>query len=116
MRIQVKGRNISVSDELREQVEKRFLKISRQLPELARLDVELWEERNPRIADSQVAEVTLHLKGTSPLRARDASPQMAHSINLVYEELARQVKRHRAKQRHRRELRLSSPRSASATL
>jgi putative sigma-54 modulation protein len=114
MRIQTKGRNISVSDELREHVEKRFLKLSRQVSELARLDVELWEERNPRIADSQVVEVTLHLKGTSPLRARDSSPTMTHSINLCYEELARQVKRHKVKQRHRRDLRLSSPRSASA--
>ena len=116
MRIQIKGRNISVSDELREHVEKRFLKISRQVPELARLEVELWEERNPRIADSQVAEVTLHLKGTPPLRARDASRQMPHSVNLCYEELARQVKRHRAKQRHRREQRHRSEPGVSAAL
>lgn len=116
MRIQIKGRNISVSDQLREHVERRFLKISKQLPELSRLDVEVWEERNPRIADCEVVEVTLHVKGRPPLRARDASPNMDHSVNLVYEELAKQVKRHKAKQRRRREQRSSAGHGVSPAL
>ena len=56
--------------------------MARQVSELAELEVELSEERNPAIADSQVAEATLHLKGVT-LRARDASPDMIHSINLA---------------------------------
>jgi putative sigma-54 modulation protein len=51
-----------------------------------------------------VAEATLHLKGVT-LRARDASPDIAHSINLCADELAVQVKRHRDKRRNRRESR-----------
>jgi putative sigma-54 modulation protein len=104
MRIEVKGRNLHVSEDLREHVEKRFRKISKQVSELAELEVELYEERNPAIADSQVAEVTLHLKGVT-LRARDATPDIAHSINLCSDELSRQVKRHRDKRRKRRESR-----------
>ena len=42
---------------------------SKQVSTLAELEVELMEERNPAIADSQVAEVTLHLKGVT-LRAQ----------------------------------------------
>ncbi len=104
MRIAVKGRNTPVTEELREHVEKRFGKIARQVSPLAELEVELREERNPAIADSQVAEVTLHLKGVT-LRARDSSPDMLHSVNLCADELARQVKRHRDKRRKRRESR-----------
>ena len=64
--------------------------------------MELIEERNPSIRDdSQVAEVTLHLKGAT-LRAREASEDMNHSVNLVAEDIARQVKRHRDKRRGRR--------------
>jgi putative sigma-54 modulation protein len=107
MRIEVKGRNLHVSEDLREHVEKRFRKISKQVSELADLEVELYEERNPAIADSQVAEVTLHLKGVT-LRARDASPDIAHSINLCSDELSRQVKRHRDKRRKRRESRAAA--------
>jgi putative sigma-54 modulation protein len=104
MRISVKGRNLPVSDELREHVAKRFNKVARQVSELAELEVEVFEERNPAIADSQVAEATLHLKRVT-LRARDASPDIVHSINLVSDELAKQVKRHREKRRKRREAR-----------
>ena len=107
MRIEVKGRNLSVSEDLREHVEKRFHKIARQVSELAELEVELYEERNPAIADSQVAEATLHLKGVT-LRARDCSPDIAHSINLCADELAIQVKRHRDKRRKRRESRAAA--------
>lgn len=104
MRISVKGRNLPVSDDLRDHVTKRFNKVERQVSELAELEVELFEERNPAIADSQVAEATLHLKGVT-LRARDASPDIVHSINLVSDELTKQVKRHREKRRKRREAR-----------
>jgi putative sigma-54 modulation protein len=107
MRIEVKGRNLPVSDDLREHVEKRFRKVSRQVSELAELEVEVFEERNPAIADSQIAEATLHLKGVT-LRARDASPDLVRSINLCADELAVQVKRHRDKRRKRRESRAAA--------
>ena len=106
MRIEVKGRNVAVTDELRERVEKRFQKIARQVSDLARMEVELSEERNPAIKDSQVAEATLYLKGVT-LRARDASTSMSHAINEVADDLARQVKRHRDKRRGRREARMA---------
>jgi putative sigma-54 modulation protein len=104
MRIDVKGRNLPVSDELREHVAKRFRKVERQVSELASLEVELFEERNPAIPDSQIADANLYLKGVT-LRARNASPDVVHSINLVSEEIGRQVKRHRDKRRKRRESR-----------
>ena len=104
MRIEVKGRNLPVSDDLREHVTKRFRKVSRQVSELAELEVEVFEERNPAIADSQVAEATLHLKGIT-LRSRDTSPDIVHSINLCADELSVQVKRRRDKRRKRRESR-----------
>jgi putative sigma-54 modulation protein len=115
MRIAVKGRNTPVSEELREHVEKRFRKIARQVSPLAELEVELREERNPAISDSQVAEVTLHLKGVT-LRARDASRDMVHSVNMCADELARQVKRHRDKRRKRRETRAAGAAIAGADL
>ncbi|HEY3943890.1 MAG TPA: ribosome-associated translation inhibitor RaiA [Solirubrobacteraceae bacterium] len=107
MRIEVKGRNVTVTDELKGHVQKRFRKIARQVSELALAEVELSEERNPAIPDSQVAECTLHLKGVT-LRACDRSPDLMHSINLVADELAVQVKRHRDKRRKRRESRAAA--------
>lgn len=102
MRIDVKGRNVTVGDGLRERVDKRFDKVARQVSSLARMEVELWEERNPSIRESQVAEATLFLKGVT-LRASERSVSMVHAINLAADDLARQVKRHRDKRRGRRE-------------
>ena len=102
MQIDIKGRNVPVSDEIREHTERRLAKISRQVSELARLEIEIFKEPNPRVADCHVADATLYLKGVT-LRARDSSPDMLHALNLVVDELARQVKRHRDKRRRRRE-------------
>ena len=104
MRIEVRGRNTEVTDVLRGHVEKRFARIGRQVSEHAVLEVELSEERNPSIADSQVAEATLHLKRVT-LRAREASPEMLHSIHALAEDVRRQVKRHRDKRRKRAQTR-----------
>ena len=101
MRIDVKGRNFTVDDQLRERVEKRFEKIARQVSEAASMELELSEERNPSIPERCIAEATLYLKGVT-LRAHDASDAMPHAINLVADELSRQVKRHRDKRRGRR--------------
>ncbi len=108
MRIEVKGRNLPVSEDLKEHVSKRFTKVARQVSELAELEVEVFEERNPANPDSQVAEATLHLKGVT-LRAREASRDLMHSVNVVSDEIAVQVKRHRDKRRKRREARTPTP-------
>ena len=104
MQIEVKGRNVHVNDELRELVERKFRKVAAQVSDLARMEVELREERNPAIAEPQFAAVTLYLKGVT-LHAECKSRELPHAIRLCSEELARQVKRHRDKRRHRREAR-----------
>ena len=100
MRIEIRGRNVDVDDELREHVIKRFRRIGKQVSDLATLDVEIYEERNPSIADSQVAEATLHVKGVT-LCAKESSPEMTHSVRELSEDLRRQVKKHRELRRKR---------------
>ena len=102
MRTEIKGRKVPVTDDLRSQIEKRFEKIARQVPEMSQLEIELSEDTNPRVAESQVAEATLRLKGTT-LRARESAGNMRTAVNAVADDLARQVKRNREKKRNRRE-------------
>ena len=104
MRIEIKGRNTEVTDELRDHVSKRFARIARQVSDLAELDVVLREEKNPAITDRFIAEATLHLKGAT-LHAGEASPEMLHSIHELAEDMRRQVKRHREKRRAREKTR-----------
>jgi putative sigma-54 modulation protein len=111
MLIEVKGRNLAITDDLRECVERRFEKVSKQVSEFATLEVEFSEERNPANPDSCIAEATLQLKGVT-LRAKESSRDLKHALNLVADDMSRQVKRHRDKRRNRREARASSPRMA----
>ena len=98
MRIEIRGRNTPVPDGLRQHVEQRFMaRIGKQVSDLAELEVELMEDHK-----DQVAEATLRLKGVT-LRAREASSDLTHSVDLVADKLARQVKRHRDKRRGRRD-------------
>jgi putative sigma-54 modulation protein len=107
MVIEVKGRNVAITDELREAVERRFDKVSKQVSELATLEVEFSEERNPANPNGCIAEATLHLKGVT-LRAREASRDYKHALNLAADDMSRQVKRHRDKRRKRREARAAA--------
>lgn len=100
MRIEIRGRNVEMTDELREMTRKRFQRLGRQVSPFATLDVVLSEERNPSIADNQIAEATFHLKGVT-LRARERSPEMTHSLRELAEDVRRQVKKHRELRRKR---------------
>jgi len=100
VRIEVRGKNVEVTDELREAVIQRFQRVGKQVSDLAQLEVELCEEKNPRISDRMVAEATLYLKGVT-LRAKESSPDMLHSIHEMAEDIRRQVKKHRDKRRKR---------------
>ena len=104
MRIEVRGRNTEVTEELRRHVEKRFARVGRQVSDLAQLEIELSEERNPSIADRYVAEATLYLKGVT-LRAQESTPEMLRSIHEIAEDIRRQVKRHRELRRKRSQTR-----------
>jgi len=104
MRIEIRGRNVEMTEDLREMVRKRFQRLGRQVSELATLEVVLSEERNPAIADSQIAEATFYLKGVT-LHARERSPEMTHSVHELAEDVRRQVKKHRDLRRKRRQTR-----------
>ena len=97
MKLLVKGKNIDVSRRVQEYAEKRLSKLSLQLDDdVTRMELEITEEKNPRVADNKVAEATVWTKGRA-LRAREASPDVFASIDLVAEKLARQVKKYHDK-------------------
>ncbi len=101
MQLHVKGKNLEVSDSIRSYAERKLGKLDRQLSPLAEVEVELAVERNPSIAENQVAEATVRLKGHT-LRAREASADMKASIDELVENLVRQIREAREKRRGRR--------------
>jgi putative sigma-54 modulation protein len=104
MRLQVKGKNHEVSDTIRRYAEEKMQKLDRQLHELAEVELELRVEKNPSIADNQVAEATVRTKGPT-LRVTEASTDMKASIDQLTEKLLRQIDHARGKQRRDRHAR-----------
>jgi putative sigma-54 modulation protein len=101
MRLQVKGRNVEVSESIRKYAEEKLGKLEKQLADPTQVELELALESNPSIADDHVAEATIWTKGPT-LRARESSTAFEASIDQLVDKLERQVKRYRAK-RSRRE-------------
>jgi putative sigma-54 modulation protein len=96
----VKGKNLEVSETLYRYAEEKLGKLERHLNDATRLELELMVERNPSIAQRQVAEATVWTKGPI-LRARESSDDMKASIDLLADKLERQVKRYREKRQRK---------------
>src|SRR4051812_42220739 len=101
MRLQVKGKNVEVSEAIRIYAEEKLGRLDRQLADPTRVELELAVEKNPSISANQVAEATVWTKGPV-LRAKEASSDMRASIDLLVDKLERQVSRYREKRQDRR--------------
>ncbi len=100
MRLQVRARNLEVSDAIRTYAEQKLGKLERHVHDLTLVELELAVEKNPSISASHVAEATVWTKGPV-LRAREASPDMRSSIDQLSDKLLRQVKHYRERRSRR---------------
>jgi len=100
MRLQVKGKNVEVSESIRDYAAEKLRRLERQLEDGAQVELELAVERNRSIADNHVAEATVWTRGPV-LRARESSSDMKASIDQLADKLSRQVVRYREKRRRR---------------
>jgi ribosome hibernation promoting factor len=91
MQLHVKGKNLEVNASMRDYVERKLQKLDRRVHELTEVEIELAIERNPSIAESQVAEATVHLKGHT-LRARETARDMKAAVDELVDKLVRQVR------------------------
>jgi putative sigma-54 modulation protein len=98
VRLQVKGKNVDVTDSLKDYALQKLGKLEKHLNDAARLELELHVEKNPSISQNQVAEATVWTKGPV-LRARESSTDMKASIDLLVAKLERQARRYRDKRR-----------------
>jgi putative sigma-54 modulation protein len=90
MELQIKGRNLEVSESMRAFAERKLAKLDRQVQESTRIEVELAVEKNPSVAANQIAEGTVWLKGKT-LRCHEASRDMKASIDALAEKLHREL-------------------------
>lgn len=96
MEIAIRGRNVEVSDSLKDAVGEKLFRLQRFLEGMERAEVRFLEERNPRIAEREVCEVTLHGHG-HVVRARASAPEILVAVDRVVEKLEHRLARLKGK-------------------
>jgi putative sigma-54 modulation protein len=92
MDIVVRGRNLQVPRRLRGIAREKLAKISRFTHDAGRVEVDFSELRNHRTGDTQVCEVTVHLKRHF-VKAHAAAREPETALDLVVDKVEHQVAR-----------------------
>ena len=100
MQLIVQGKNIQVTDRLREYVETKVDKLDRFLPTITDARMELASEQTRKHGDRQIAQLTIHSKGMM-LRAEERSGDIFTSVDMVMDKMKRQIDRYKSKRRGR---------------
>lgn len=97
MEMHIRGRHMAVAPEIQAYASDKVGRVAKLVDGSAtQVEIELFVERNPSIANNQVAEVTIFTKGPV-IRAREAATDMHAAIDMVSDKLERRVKKYRGK-------------------
>jgi putative sigma-54 modulation protein len=94
--IAIRGRNVEVSEALRSTVEEKVTRLTRFLDGMEWAEVSFSEERNPRIADKEVCEVTMHGHGHI-VRATAAASDTFAAVDRVVDKLEHRIEKLKGK-------------------
>jgi putative sigma-54 modulation protein len=97
MKLVIQGKNIEITDAIREYVHQKIEKAVNHFQTLTtEVDVHLSVARNPRINPKQTAEVTIYANG-AVVRAEESSENLYASIDLVADKIHRQLRKFKEK-------------------
>lgn len=96
MELQVFTKNVEMSRELKDYVQRKIGKLSRYLPNIGETKVEISEENTKSHQDRFTVQVTIDSKGTL-LRGEEKGENVYVAVDAVVEVLARQIKRYKGK-------------------
>jgi putative sigma-54 modulation protein len=101
VRVLVKARHGHVNDSVKTYAEEKLGKLARRVHNLTVIELILWREHNPSIADDHAAEAIVHTKGPN-IVAREHAGSWEAAIDRLIDKLERQVERHRDMKTHER--------------
>ncbi len=90
MQLILKGKNVEITDWLRQYVEKKVNKLDRYLPDIQEARVELSVQKTRSSQDRQVAQLTVRSNGLI-LRAEERTDDMFAAIDAVIDKMHRQM-------------------------
>jgi len=96
MQLILKGKNVEITDWLRQYVEKKVNKLDRYLPDIHEARVELSVEKTRSSQDRQVAQLTVRSNGVI-LRAEERTDDIFAAVDAVVDKMHRQIARYKGK-------------------
>jgi putative sigma-54 modulation protein len=101
-KVEAVARNMRLTDNTREYVEKKAAKLERYLQEIDEIRVELSHAKSARnTADRQVAQITVRGKGFI-LRTEERSDELHAAFDAALDKMQRQIDRYKGKHHHGR--------------
>jgi ribosome hibernation promoting factor len=101
-KIETVARNMRLTDNVRDYVEKKAAKLKRYLQEIDEIRVELSHIKSARSAlDRQVAQITVHGKGFI-LRSEERADDIHAAFDTALDKIQRQIDRYKGKHYHGR--------------
>lgn len=101
MDVVVRGKNCEVSDRLHEVATEKVPKIAKFVPDVQHAEVEFSEEKNPRITDRHVCEITVHMP-KHLVKARGAAPEAFDALDRALHKTEQQAAKIHSKRVTRR--------------
>src|SRR4030043_1760803 len=96
MELQIFSKNMEISPDIRDYVQKKIGKLAHYLPNITEAKVEIHEENTKSPQYRFTAQVTLNSKGIL-LRGEEKGERVRVAVDAVAEVLARQIERYKGK-------------------
>jgi putative sigma-54 modulation protein len=96
MQINVRGKNIQLTDSLKSYAEDKVGRLEKFYDQLSSADVSLIVEKNKNIEETHKVEITLRANGTI-IRGEESTISMYSSIDVAVDKLERQIKKYKQK-------------------
>ncbi len=96
MQVTVTGRNIDLTPALKEYLIDKLQRSQKHFDHALNITALLSVAKNPSVADSQTAEVTIKLNG-SVIRGEESTENMYASIDLVADKIERQLRKYKTR-------------------
>ena len=96
MRLNVNGRNVTITTAIKEYVEEKIGRIVNHYDQILEIEVTLEVIKNPSVAENHIAEVSCKIPGDR-IHVTEKAESMYASIDLVADKLNRQVIKHKEK-------------------
>lgn len=107
MNLIINGRNVEITDRIKEYAEKRISRIERQLPDIQEVRAELTKASTRADVDRYTYQITL-LANKNILRAEESSGDIFASIDAVADKLARQVEKVEGRRKNKKRASLAA--------